>query len=232
VGLRFIAILLVLLAHGTKAQFMEFGAGLGTANYTGDLNSPYRISNSGLAGMVHYRLNFSEFFSTRFALALGSMRGNDNRPVDVLAETRDYSFKNGILEASAVFEYHFMDFRSVKGAPRWSPYAFGGFGFMKVTNALGDTDEYNKLQPVLPFGAGVKYLVGKRFALEFELGARKTFFDHLDGISDGDVFIKNYQYGNPSDTDWYFISCIRISYIIHEIPCPFPYIPNQSIYRR
>jgi hypothetical protein len=81
-------------------------------------------------------------------------------------------------------------------------------------------------------GGGAKFLLGKRFSLSVESGARKTFFDYLDGVSDGDIFIKDYQFGNPNDNDWYFYTGVSLTYIIYKIPCPFPYVPNKSIFNR
>ena len=55
-------------------------------------------------------------------------------------------------------------------------------------------------------------------------------FDYLDGISDGDQRIKDYQYGNPNENDWYFYTGITFTYVLYKIPCPFPYEPNHSIF--
>ncbi len=109
---------------------------------------------------------------------------------------------------------------------------FFGLGFVKLNNTATAYEDYLRIQPVLPMGGGVKFLLSKRFTLAGELGARKTFFDYLDGISDGDQSIKNYQYGNPNDKDWYFYTGISLTYVLYKIPCPFPYIPNKSILNR
>jgi hypothetical protein len=74
-------------------------------------------------------------------------------------------------------------------------------------------------------------LVGKRFSIDTEFGIRRTFSDQLDQISEGDLQVKDYQYGNPNDEDWYYYFGISLSFIIYEIPCPFPYIPNRQMLR-
>lgn len=212
------------------AQFMEFGAGVGATNYSGDLAPGYQLSILKPAVSLHYRLNFSEIVSTRFSLTYGGITGNDSSPVDVLGGNRDHSFNSRILEISSVFEYHFIDYKNRKSPQEWSPYAFLGFGMMKLRSPSNLTDDYNLTQPVIPMGLGFKYKIGKQFVVEFEAGARKTFFDYLDGISDGDVTIKDYQFGNPNDDDWYFFTGFRLSYVLYKIPCPFPYVPNQSLF--
>ncbi|MEQ8581098.1 MAG: DUF6089 family protein [Marinoscillum sp.] len=225
-------IFLFLLPLSLSAQFVEFGGGLGVSHYTGDLNGVPRLDQSKLAGTGIYRLNFSDIVSFKFAFTAGSISGNDRRPVDALGENRQYEFKHNFLELSGVFEYHFMSYRSEKYKNKWSPYAFFGLGFVKLNNTSTAYEDYQRVQPVLPMGGGVKYMLSKRLTLAGELGARKTFFDYLDGISDGDQSIKNYQYGNPNDKDWYFYSGISLTYVLYKIPCPFPYIPNKSILNR
>jgi len=210
---------------------MEFGAGLGVTNYSGDLAPGYDLSIAKPAVSVHYRLNFSEIVSTRFTLTYGGIKGDDTSPVDVLGENRAHSFNSSILEISSVFEYHFLDYKNHESPQKWSPYAFLGVGIMKLNDPANTSDDYNRTQLVIPMGLGFKHRAGKRLVVEFEAGARKTFFDYLDGISDGDVTIKDYQFGNPNDDDWYFFTGFRLSYVIFEIPCPFPYVPNRSIFR-
>ncbi len=210
---------------------MEFGAGVGVTQYSGDLVSGYKFSTAKPAGSAHFRLNFSEIVSSRFALTVGGIQGSDDKPVDVLGENRGRSFNSTIVEISTVFEYHFIDYKAHKNPQKWSPYAFLGFGIMRLNNP-STTEEFNKNQAVIPMGLGFKHKVGKQFVLEFEAGARKTYFDYLDGISDGDTSIKNYQYGNPNDDDWYFFTGFRLSFVLYKIPCPFPYIPNRNLLQR
>lgn len=214
---------------GLSAQFIEFGGGIGTTHYTGDLTSYPRISESQLAATAIYRLNFSDIISVKFAFTAGQVSGNDDDPVDVLGEERQHSFKHGLLELSSVFEYHFLSYRSDKSRNKWSPYAFFGIGFVNVRDVEDTYEDFSQIQFVLPMGGGVKYELSKRFTLGAELGARRTFFDYLDGISDGDQRIKNYQYGNPNDNDWYFYTGVNLTYVLYNIPCPFKYVPNRSI---
>lgn len=199
--------------------------------YSGDLSSGYRFSTAGPAISGHFRLNFSEAVSNRFTLTFGKIQADDGNPVDVLGENRVHSFNSSIVELSSVFEYHFLDYRNHELPQKWSPYVFAGFGFMRLNNPSTD-EEFARNQPVIPLGIGFKHKIGKQFVIEFEAGARKTFFDLLDGISDEDTTLKNYQYGNPNDDDWYYFTGIRLSFVLYQIPCPFPYVPNRSLLNR
>jgi hypothetical protein len=214
------------------AQFMEFGAGFGVTQYSGDIEYGNKFNTAGPAISGHYRLNFSEIVSTRFTLLIGGINGDDTTPVDVLGVNRAQSFNSTVVELSSVFEYHFLDYKNHDLNQKWSPYAFMGFGIMRLNNPANEDAQYGKNQPVIPMGLGFKYKLGKQFVIEMEAGARKTFFDYLDGVSDGDTTIKNYQYGNPNDDDWYFFTGIRLSFVLYDIPCPFPYVPNKSLLGR
>ncbi|REE01682.1 hypothetical protein C7460_103199 [Marinoscillum furvescens DSM 4134] len=211
---------------------MEFGGGIGGMHYTGDLNAYPRLEKTRLSGNLVYRLNLSEIVSFKFGLTAGNIVGNDENPRDALAEERQHSFNHRIIEFSSTFEYHFLSYRSDKNRSKWSPFIFLGFGLTQIGNTSPTYEDYSKIQPVIPMGGGVKYELTKRLTLTGEMGARKTFFDYLDGVSDGDQRIKNFRYGNPNDKDWYFYTGVSLTYVLYKIPCPFPYVPNRSILNR
>lgn len=220
----------LLFAHVGEAQFIEYGGGIGGMNYAGDLSHGYKIAKQSPAIHGLYRLNLSEILSIKFGLAYGKITGDDTDPIDPFAANRDASFSRTLIEGSVSFEYHFLDYKSKKSLVKWSPYFFAGMGFFKVFNLDSDLDDFASIQPVMPFGIGFKHLIGKQFSVGIEIGARKTFFDKLDRVSEGDLFIKDYQYGNPNDNDWYHFTAISLTYILYKIPCPFRYVPNKSIY--
>lgn len=225
-----IFILLLTAWTTSTAQFMEFGGGVGTMNYSGDLVRGFSFSTSSIAGTAFYRMNFSEILTVKLALTVGNVKGSET-PIDALAVQRNHSFNSSILEVSSVFEYHFLDFKTEGSRVNYSPYIFGGIGFINFSD-VPDNEDVGRIQPVIPLGVGFKYLLERKYTIGFEAGARKTFFDYLDGISDGDQTIKDYQYGNPKDDDWYFFTGITFSITLFNIPCPFPYRPNQSILSR
>lgn len=228
--IKYILYAIVFIPIAVNAQFLEFGGGVGGTQYTGDLTNVPQIGNSDIAINAIYRLNFSEVVSFKFALLSGKISGDDTEPRDALGLNRNYSFSHNVLELSGVFEYHFLDYRSGDRYTRFSPYAFMGFGILKINNPVQAYEDYHSLQPVIPMGGGIKYLLSKRLTLTGELGVRKTYTDYLDGISDGDVAVKsNYKFGNPNDKDWYFFSGFSLTYVLYKIPCPFPYVPNKSI---
>ena len=220
----------IISAVESKSQAVELGGGIGGFNYAGDLVRGYKITDLRPGVFGFYKFNFSDAFSTRLSLTYGKITGSDSNPVDPAAALRDASFSATALEGAITFEYNFLDYKHDKSPIKWSPYFFGGFGMLRVSG-IETTDDFNKFQPVLPIGLGIKHLVGKKYSLGLELGARKTFFDLLDGVSDGDLTNKNFQFGNPSDNDWYYFIGISFSYIFYNIPCPFQYVPNGTMMR-
>lgn len=222
----------LLLQTFCLAQRTEFGIGIGGVSYAGDLYRGYNITNQSIGIQGLYRINFEKDVSFKAALLYGQVSDDDSKPYDALGEIRNASFDRSFFEASATLEYHFLDYKDKNSTIKWTPYFFAGFGLTKFLNLDGQTDNFSSLQPVLPFGGGVKYLIGKQFSAAIEFGARKTFFDELDGISDGDVYNKtNTQFGNPNDKDWYHFFNVSFSYLIFKIPCTYKYQPNRSMRR-
>lgn len=216
---------------GCIAQRTEVGFGLGVNSYSGDLYRGYNPLKQNIAVQGYYRVNYDKDVSFRFGLLYGGVSGDDTRAFDALGEARFSSFKRNFVEGSAILEFHFLDYKHPKSTIKWSPYLFGGVGVTKYFN-LRTNDDFSSFQPILPFGAGVKYLASKQFILGLEFGARKTFFDQLDGISDNELFNKtSFQFGNPADNDWYYHVGVTISYVIHKINCTYRYIPNKSLHR-
>lgn len=212
----------IFLAAPVHAQRDEFGIGVGMMNYAGDLARGYVPGNIRPGGQIFYKYNLSNLLGIRFGITGGLLSGTDKYPIDDFAENRGGSFQTGIIEINVLFEYHFLDIRDEKNNVKWTPYIFFGIGgFAMIGNV--DTKGRSLAQPVLPFGIGAKHALSKRLTLNFEIGLRKMFFDYLDGYSDGDIRIKNYQYGNKYDDDWYNYVGVSISYLLYEIPCPFDF---------
>ena len=229
-----LSILLVLFLsfYSSVGQFIEYGGGLGATSYAGDLSRGYQPLDSRFSVYGFYRLNFSEFVSFRTSLTYGRLTGDDSNPIDPLAEERNQSFQANLFELAGTFEYYFLDFRDEQSPIRWSPYLFAGFGITRFSAENIPNEDFSRTQAVLPFGVGIKQLIGKQFAVALEFGPRKTFTDHLDGVSGGEQTVKDFNFGQPNTDDWYFHAGISVAYILYKIPCPFPYIPNQSMFRR
>jgi len=202
-----------------SAQQSEVGLGVGTFNYSGDLVRGYKFKYSKPAATVFYRSNLSKVVSFRAAVTAGQI-GASEQPIDAFADARNASFDLFLMEASTVMEYHFLNWRETKRFVRFTPYLFGGLGLFGLSGEGEKNAEYSNVQATIPFGGGVKYVHNPKWYFSLEFGVRKTFFDYLDNVSGGDPIHKNYQYGNPNDTDIYYFLGISITRTFYNIPCP------------
>ena len=215
--------LFFLLSHLSFSQFLEVGAGFGAFNYTGDLVRQYNYRYLRPAGTIFLRQNISEPVSFRYSLTGGWLTGSDVEPIDPFAARRDYDFSVGLIELSAVMEYHFFDYRSEKSLIDWSPYLFLGAGVFTILGHDETNEDYSNTQLAFPMGLGIKHILGKRFIIGAEFGARKTLFDYLDNRSEGNISNKNYQYGDAYNDDWYYYLGIHLNYTFFDIPCPYKF---------
>lgn len=212
--------LLCFLSVNLLAQRSEVGFGLGTFNYTGDLARNYNFLNSRPAATVFYRSNLSKVVSFRASVTGGKLGASDSRPYDPFAVERKASFNIFLIEASTVFEYHFLNWRETKRFVRFSPYLFGGLALFGMSGNGSKPEEYSNVQGAIPFGTGLKYVINPKWYVALEFGVRKTFFDYLDNVSIGRESNKNYQYGNPFDNDAYYFLGVSVTRTFYDIPCP------------
>ena len=223
-SVRFLALFLLFFVFSRQflfAQKHEFGLSLGSTNYTGDLAPGLRWQNFKGAGEVFYRFNYKPAWHFRGGLLYGRLGADDRNNTDELLKARDFMFKSDLLELSARAEYNFFNFRRKRGRfERWSPYLFAGITYSHSEAQSRHKKEEQMIdQLVIPFGIGVKHYINMFWNLGFEIGARKTFIDNLDGYEfnpDAD----RYRMLNPENTDTYYYVGISLSYILNGVDCP------------
>ena len=219
-GLLFILIN-VTTGEAQITQRSEVGFGLGTFNYTGDLVRNYNFAFSQPAATIFYRANISKVVSFRASLTAGKLAASDTRqPIDAFAIQRKASFNIFLTELSGVYEYHFLDWKDDRRRLRFTPYLFAGLALFNMSGVPNKVVQYSNIQMAIPFGGGIKYVLNPKYYVAIEYGIRKTFFDYLDNISDGDPSFKNYQYGNKFDYDNYYFLGVTITRTFYDIPCP------------
>lgn len=216
-----VAVFILLIdSRSVQAQYSEIGFSLGGMHYTGEMIRTIRPLTIRPAGSLFYRQNISPTVSLRFALSGGLVHGDDDEPIDAFAAMRGRAFDVFLAQGDVSFEYHFLDFRSENAISAFSPYLALGIGMFYFTGENNPYESFSKVQPVIPAAFGIKFLMSPRIILGIEYGARKTFFDYLDNVSAADMRVKNYQYGNWYDNDWYYHFGFSLSYAFYDIPCP------------
>jgi len=103
---------------------------------------------------------------------------------------------------------------------RFTPYVYAGIGLFGISGNASKNAAYSNIQMAVPFGGGMKYVLNPKWYVAAEFGIRKTFFDYLDNISDGEPSFKNFQYGNRYDNDNYFFLGLTFTRTFYDIPCP------------
>lgn len=213
----------------THAQTWEFGFGFGTTNYTGDISPSYKLNNSRPAGEFFVRLNPSPTFSVRIGAMIGAIRADETKSKDPFFQRRGGKFSANIYEASARMEYNFRDYRAMSELTRLSPYIFLGGSIAHISVNSNYFDNQPKtLELSLPIGVGIKYMLANNINLGFEVGARPTFTDALDGmLKDGSEdeisSVGKFQMTNIFTKDMYYYTGISLSTTINRVVCPIQF---------
>jgi len=234
-NLKFIVSIIAFIACTSltaSAQKWEYGLGVGTLLYKGELSDTYNPVNAGFAGAPFIRMNLQNAVALRAQVTFGTIKANSSTTSNLyFNQVNPTSFTQNIGEVALLAEYNFLDFRRGRLPDKYSPYIFGGVAFF--INEPSDI-EISKLSPYnfsLPFGLGYKLALGRNFTLGAEAGFRKTFTGLLDERNDQlPVTVKtvnkvNYssletQRGYTEFTDWYAFFGLTISYTIIGIHCP------------
>lgn len=251
--MRFLILLFSLLSvfafgqnsnHRSKS---ELGVLLGGSYYIGDLNQFGHFYKTQPAVGLLYRYNYHSRLSLRANFTYGKVKADDADSKRELFQNRNLSFESNIFELAGGVEFTYLPF--LLGSERYKGTAYilaeiGVFRMNPSTEFNGDMIElqpigtegqgsdlssrknYSLTQICIPLGVGFKFALGKKVALSFEYGIRKTFTDYLDDVGsnsyvdatelaaangplaaqlsnrslDGSRFGKR---GNTSTSDWY-----------------------------
>ncbi len=192
------------------AQKHEVGLSLGATNYKGDYtNDNFQLRNYRPAALLFYKNNITPAFGLRYHIMGGSISSHDNQSSDPVYIKRGDSFQKTLLEAALQMEYNFLNYRSATNRFKWTPYFLAGLGVVYIPQGT-------MIQPCVPIGAGLRFIVKENWNIGIEAAARKMFTDGLDGISG------NGNAGNSSTLDWYIYNGITISYTFYDVYCPKP----------
>jgi hypothetical protein len=226
----FFLVLFFALSSTLQAQTWEFGFGVGTTNYTGDISPSYKLNNSRPAGEFFVRLNPNPNFAVRMGIMAGIIRADETDSKDPFYQRRAARFTASIYEASARMEYNFRDYRAMSELNRLSPYIFLGSSLAHISVNSNYFDNQPKaLEFSLPIGVGLKYMLANNANLGFEFGARPTFTDAIDGMTKNDGSedeinsVGKFQMTNLFTKDMYYYTGISISFTINSVVCPMQF---------
>jgi hypothetical protein len=193
-----ITILLIFIAFNLQAQTWELGGSLGGSGYMGDLNPNNPLKISGIAAGGYIQRNFNGYISAKINYTYGKIAGADSTSSNLQTRQRNLSFKTSLNEVSLIGEFNFLNYIPDVTNNRYTPFIYLGFGiagynpqavYMGQTYDLrtlmteGEGKPYSKTAYSIPYGAGVKYNIGGKWGLTFDIGYRQPDTDYLDDVS-------------------------------------------------
>jgi hypothetical protein len=260
-----ILLVFLLISAGVHGQSAEAGLMLGISSYKGDLNkSLFNPAMFHPALGLMYRKCINNHWAYKVNLNVGSIAADDANSNDDFQKQRNLNFRSHLIELSYQFEFNFFSFQTANPETRASPYIFIGLSLFHFnprttidgedielqplstegqgTGAYPDRKPYKRLNVAIPLGGGVKVRLSNRFGLSAEVGARRTYTDYLDDVSQtyadknvlrathGDIsalasdrsvnqnnnFNMDRQRGNASDKDWYMFAGVTINFTLRK----------------
>lgn len=205
---------LFLVGTGASAQRYEVGGALGGMLYKGDVAPSLNPRFYRPGGGVFFRYHVSRSLALRTQLALGQVAAADRLSRDPFQQARNYEFRTNLAELTLDAQYKFRNFAPLRNAKNWTPYLFGGIGFMTANPQVGRRRMH-------PLGVGVQYEFRRPWSIGVEFGTRFTRTDLLDNLGPAQNTAK-LQQGNPTLKDHYTFTAITLSYTFYQIFCPEP----------
>lgn len=245
-----------------RDRSLILSVGTGTSTYFGELKDaditlkPDPSANLN-AGLQYF---FTNRIAARMELDWFQLRGKDSNSPDVSRQRRNLSFTSGNFELNAAGLVNlFPNGHKFYQRRGFNVYGFAGIGLLYMNPRAEyngkkyalqplqtEGKKYSRLQPVIPYGLGVKVKAGPFFNIAIEGGWRLTFTDYMDDVStvhpdkstwtdpvrialsdrrvEGNPDLQAYDPGvirGHSDTnDSYFLLNLKIEY----------YLPNNFIF--
>ncbi len=221
----FVILISVILIPKSHGQIYEVGVFAGGSNFIGDVGATNYISPNQAAFGGIFKWNRSPRHSYRVSAIFSKLEGIDSKSDDPRRVQRGYEFQNNILELSAGMEFTFFDFDLHKDGNKSTPYLYTGITAAKHDNYFFDingvltSENTNSWAYGIPIVAGFKTTITHHFILAFEIGARYTFSDEIDGSVPDAKSLQPLSFGNLNSNDWYVFTGITLTYTFGQKPC-------------
>ncbi len=219
----FFVIFFLFVISSSKAQIHEIGVFLGGSNFIGDVGPTNYIGPNKLAFGILYKWNRSPRHSWRFSYTQSQVTSYDEDSDMPSRNERNYRFKNNIKELSAGLEFDFFDFDLHDDRPKFTPYVFSGLSYVRYESLYIENGKYKvdatRGTLAIPIIAGLKGRIFENFVIGFEVGARYSFADDIDGSDPKNSKYKALKFGNLTSKDWFVFSGITLTYTFGDRPC-------------
>jgi hypothetical protein len=208
---------ILIISFNVKAQYHEIGAFLGGSNYIGDIgNTMFVYPTNPVLGVV-YKWNLTTRYSIRAGINISNLKNSDYDSNDLSRFSRAKKINTTINEGIAGIEFNFIDFNLHDGKSSISPYMFMGLGYFSF-KPDSDSSDQNSTSIAIPVSVGLKINPNSLFVLGFEIGARYSLTDYLDGSYSLENELDQ-NFGNEGNNDWYVFTGLTISFTFGDLPC-------------
>lgn len=207
----------------SNAQIHEIGIFAGGNNYIGDVGPTNYVKPNEFAFGVLYKWNKSPRHSWRVSYTQGKITSDDKDSDMPARKQRGLNFENSVKELSLGLEFNFFDFNLHESGFLLTPYVYSGISYFRYTelyylnNQYEENDKKNSF--AIPMTVGVKTRIAEKLILGFEVGARYTFTDNLDGSNPKNDSFDTLRFGNLNSKDWYVFSGFTLTYTFGNKPC-------------
>jgi hypothetical protein len=206
-----------------NAQINELGVFLGGGNYIGDIGPTDYIAPNEFAFGILYKWNRSPRHSWRFSAMHSKLTSRDVDSDVPGRYLRGLDFENSVTEFSGGLEFNFFDFNLHGLEKKFTPYVYTGLSYFIYDEIFYDGGEqkkdYRESTFAIPMTVGVKTNILPKLILGFEVGARYTFTDNLDGNNPKNEDLAAARFGNLNSKDWYVFTGFTLTYTFTEKPC-------------
>lgn len=230
---KILFVLVTLMASVSSAQTYEIGLQLGQTNYVGDVGNTTFIRPEDTGFGIIAKWNRSERHSFRASFSYLPISADDNLASDPRRSARNFKFDNSVKELSLGIEFTFWEWNLHTGKKQTTPYIYSGVNVinygdlalrLRDSEIMAFDDTWGMSIPMV---LGVKTTLGQHFVFSFELGARYSFTDNLDGSNPSNLNLEsvfgdgapNLNFGNQNNNDWYFFNAISLTYTFGRRPC-------------
>ncbi|MFL2638625.1 MAG: DUF6089 family protein [Flavobacteriaceae bacterium] len=247
---RKIIYVVILMACNLSAQENEIGIFFGGTNYIGEIGpttyiDPFKyegsrrklfqnLSSSNYVIGILYRKNFNNRIAARAQLNYAKIGSNDLwNGSSKYRKERKKSFSNTISgEITLGIDFNFFEFDLKSDGLEMTPYIHTGLSFLRFDAlhypiGVNSAKKYsNESTFAIPITVGYKLKPLRDFIIAFEISARHSFTDNLDGSYPQYENMAQYSqksFGSNLSQDWYVFTGFTLTYSFGFEPC---YCPN------
>ncbi len=207
----------------SNAQIHEIGIFAGGNNYIGDVGPTNYVKPNEFAFGLLYKWNKSPRHSWRISYMQGKVTSNDHDSDMPARKQRGLNFENSVKELSLGLEFNFFDFNLHESGFLLTPYVYSGISYFRYTELYHVNNQYEEDEDkntfAIPMTVGIKTRIAEKLILGFEVGARYTFTDNLDGSNPKNDSFKTLRFGNLNSNDWYVFTGFTLTYTFGNKPC-------------